>query len=121
MSRKILVVDDEQDLLDLMEIILGAEGYHVVKAVNGKDALDKVDRERPDLVLLDVMMPIMDGWQVLKTLKQSETFKHIPIVMVTAKIGVEDKMKGIQEGAADYICKPFAPKEVVNRLKALLN
>ncbi|MCS6885203.1 MAG: response regulator [Acidobacteriota bacterium] len=119
--KKILVVDDEQDLLDLMEIILGAEGYQVVKAVNGKDALEKVDSEKPDLILLDVMMPIMDGWQVLRTLKKNESLKHIPIVMVTAKIGTEDRMRGLQEGAADYICKPFAPRDVVTRLRAILH
>jgi two-component system, OmpR family, alkaline phosphatase synthesis response regulator PhoP len=121
MSRKILVVDDEQDLLDLMEIILGGEGYMVITAVNGRDALTKVEREHPDLILLDLMMPIMDGWEVLKALKSKEKTSDIPVVMVTAKIGMEDRRRGLMEGAIDYICKPFAPREVINRIKVILN
>lgn len=119
MSRKILVVDDEQDLLDLMEIILGAEGFNIVKASNGKEALAQVEAEHPDLVLLDVMMPLMDGWEVLRTLKSSANTIKIPVVMVTAKIGPDDRARGMREGVADYICKPFAPREVVNRIKAI--
>jgi two-component system response regulator VicR len=121
MGRKILVVDDEKDLLDLMDIILGAEGYLVITAVNGAEALKKVEEESPDLILLDIMMPVMDGWEVLKTLKNSEQTSHIPVVMVTAKIGNEDRRRGLMEGAADYICKPFAPREVINRVKVLLS
>ena len=120
MGSKVLVVDDEQDLLDLMEIILGGEGYMVVTAANGQEAVSKVESEHPDLILLDVMMPIMDGWEVLKSLKNNGQTSHIPVVMVTAKIGIEDRRRGMAEGAADYICKPFAPREVINRIKVLL-
>lgn len=119
MGKKILAVDDEQDLLDLMEIILGAEGFTVITAVNGQEALLKVHQDRPDLVLLDVMMPVMDGWEVLKALKGNEDTVNIPVVLVTAKIGEEDRMRGLREGAIDYICKPFAPREVVSRIKAI--
>jgi len=121
MGKKILVVDDEQDLLDLMEIILGGEGYSIVTAVNGSEALTRVGEEHPDLILLDVMMPIMDGWEVLKTLKNNEQTSTIPVVLVTAKIGSEDRRRGLMEGAADYICKPFAPREVINRVKVILS
>jgi|ERR1051326_7605088 DNA-binding response OmpR family regulator len=120
MGRKILVVDDEQDLLDLMEIILGAEGFTIFKASNGREALAQVQQERPELILLDVMMPIMDGWEVLKSIKSNEETMSIPVVMVTAKIGEEDRARGLREGASDYICKPFAPREVVNRVKVIL-
>jgi DNA-binding response OmpR family regulator len=120
MSRKILAVDDEQDLLDLMEIILAAEGFTVVKAANGREALAQVQAEHPDLILLDVMMPVMDGWEVLRTIKSNDETMHIPVVMVTAKIGEDDRMRGLREGATEYICKPFAPREVVNRIKLLL-
>jgi two-component system, OmpR family, alkaline phosphatase synthesis response regulator PhoP len=120
MSKKVLVVDDEQDLLDLMEIILGAEDYIVAKACNGQEALVQVQQERPDLVLLDVMMPVMDGWEVLKSLKGNDQTMNIPVVMVTAKIGEEDRARGLREGASDYICKPFAPREVISRIKVLL-
>ncbi|MEW6730435.1 MAG: response regulator [Acidobacteriota bacterium] len=120
MGRNILVVDDEQDLLDLMEIILEAEGFSVTKAVNGREALTKVQHQHPDLILLDVMMPVMDGWEVLKTLKNNEETAQIPVVMVTAKIGPEDRQRGLREGASEYICKPFAPREVINRIKVLL-
>lgn len=120
MSKTILVVDDEQDLLDLMEIILGAEGFEIITACNGQEAVDKIKIQPPDLVLLDVMMPIMDGWQTLKNIKTTKETAHIPVVMVTAKIGDDDRSRGFREGASDYIGKPFAPKEVVNRVKALL-
>ncbi|MBL8149698.1 MAG: response regulator [Blastocatellia bacterium] len=120
MNKTILIVDDEQDLLDLMEIILEAEGYNVIKAINGKEALVKISTSMPDLVLLDVMMPIMDGWQVLKNMRKDARTENIPVVMVTAKIGIEDKNRGLQEGASDYIGKPFSPKEVLSRIKSIL-
>lgn len=120
MGRKILVVDDEQDLLDLMDIILGEEGFAVVTACNGREALTKVHSEHPDLILLDVMMPIMDGWEVLKTIKGQQDTEKIPVIMVTAKIGEEDRRRGLREGAIDYICKPYAPREVVSRVKVIL-
>jgi two-component system KDP operon response regulator KdpE len=120
MGKTILVVDDEQDLLDLMEIILGAEGFDIITASNGQEAINKIKDQIPDLVLLDVMMPIMDGWQTLKNIKSTKETMHIPVVMVTAKIGDDDRARGFREGASDYIGKPFAPKEVVNRVKVLL-
>jgi DNA-binding response OmpR family regulator len=120
MGRKILVVDDEKDLLDLMEIILGGEGYLVATAVNGAEALKRVEGEHPDLILLDIMMPVMDGWEVLRSLKMNEQTSRIPVVLVTAKIGNEDRRRGLEAGAADYICKPFAPREVLSRVKLLL-
>lgn len=120
MSKTILVVDDEQDLLDLMEIILGGEGFNIITASNGQEAVNRLKIELPDLVLLDVMMPIMDGWQTLKNIKTTQETKHIPVVMVTAKIGEDDRSRGFREGATDYIGKPFAPREVVNRIKTIL-
>lgn len=120
MSKTILVVDDEQDLLDLMEIILGGEGFNIITASNGQEAINKLKETIPDLVLLDVMMPIMDGWQTLKNIKTTKETSHLPVVMVTAKIGDDDRMRGLREGATDYIGKPFAPREVVNRIKTIL-
>ncbi len=120
MSKTILVVDDEQDLLDLMEIILGGEGFNILTASNGQEALNKLKIELPDLVLLDVMMPVMDGWQTLRNIKINQETKHIPVVMVTAKIGEDDRARGFRDGATDYIGKPFAPREVVNRIKTIL-
>ena len=117
---RILIVDDNPTNLEVLRVRLGAQGYELVTAVDGEDALAKVREFEPDLVLLDVMMPIMDGWDTLKTIKGNEATLNIPVVMVTAKIGEEDRARGLREGATDYICKPFAPREVVQRVKSIL-
>lgn len=113
----ILVCDDEKDIVSALRIYLTAEGYRVFEAGNGAEALEVIDREDIHLVLLDVMMPGMDGWQVLKAVRKSS---NIPIIMVTARDETFDKVLGLELGADDYITKPFDSKEMAARVKAVL-
>ncbi len=116
-KEKILVVDDEKNICDLLRMYLEKEGYSVVIAYTGLDAVNIFASENPDLVLLDVMLPQLDGWQVCREIrKTSET----PIIMLTAKDEVFDKVLGLELGADDYITKPFDTKELVARIKAVL-
>lgn len=118
-SQKILLVDDEEDILDFLELILEEQGYSVVKANSGREALAAAQMHRPELILLDIMMPEMDGWEVLKLLKADEEVSHIPVAMLTARTEMKDKIQGLQEGAVDYICKPFATKELLEKLQII--
>jgi DNA-binding response OmpR family regulator len=120
MGKKILLVDDEEDILDFLELILEEQGYSVIKATSGRDALAAAQMHRPELILLDIMMPEMDGWEVLKLLKADEEVTHIPVAMLTARTEMKDKIQGLQEGAIDYICKPFATKELLDKLEIIL-
>ena len=122
MERKpvILCVDDENMNLRLLEAVLGPSGYEFVEAHNGKAALDKVRDRPPDIILLDVMMPEMDGFEVCRTLKEDEAFQSIPIIMITALTSKRDRIKGIEAGADDFISKPFDEGEVLARIKMLL-
>lgn len=116
-KEKILVVDDEKNICDLLRMYLEKEGYAVVMAHNGLDAVQMFSSENPDLVLLDIMLPQLDGWQVCREIrKQSEK----PIIMLTAKDEVFDKVLGLELGADDYVTKPFDTKEIVARIKAVL-
>jgi DNA-binding response OmpR family regulator len=107
--RRVLVVDDEPDVLLLCRVNLEFEGYEVFEASDGVQALEMVREHRPDVVLLDVMMPRMDGWQTLEAIKADEELKATPVVMLTAKVQDEDQIRGWESGAADYITKPFSP------------
>lgn len=118
-KQKILLVDDEEDILDFLELILEEQGYSVVKANSGREALAAAQMHRPELILLDIMMPEMDGWEVLKLLKADEEVSHIPVAMLTARTEMKDKIQGLQEGAIDYICKPFATKELLEKLQII--
>ena len=120
MGKKILLVDDEEDILDFLELILEEQGYSVLKATSGREALAAAQVNRPELILLDIMMPEMDGWEVLKLLKADEEVSHIPVAMLTARTEMKDKIQGLQEGAIDYICKPFATKELLDKLEIIL-
>jgi DNA-binding response OmpR family regulator len=120
MGKKILLVDDEEDILDFLELILEEQGYSVIKATSGREALAAAQMHRPELILLDIMMPEMDGWEVLKLLKADEEVTHIPVAMLTARTEMKDKIQGLQEGAIDYICKPFATKELLEKLEIIL-
>jgi DNA-binding response OmpR family regulator len=120
MGKKILLVDDEEDILDFLELILDEQGYSVIKANSGREALAAAQMNRPELILLDIMMPEMDGWEVLKLLKADEEVSHIPVAMLTARTEMKDKIQGLQEGAIDYICKPFATKELLDKLEIIL-
>lgn len=117
---KVLVVDDTLQNVELLEAYLGAAGYEVLKAYDGEEALQRVEEGRPHLVLLDVMMPKLNGYQVCKILKEKEDTRFIPVVMVTALKEVEDKIKGIEAGADDFLSKPFNKLELLTRVKSLL-
>ena len=116
-NTKILVADDDRNICDLLRMYLEKEGYTVVLAGNGEEALVKFDEENPDIILLDVMMPRLDGWQVCRELRKKS---ECPIIMITAKGETFDKVLGLELGADDYVVKPFEPKEIVARVKAVL-
>ena len=117
MGSKILIVDDEREIADVVALYLQNENYDVVKAYNGKDALRLVEEEKPDMVLLDVMLPDIDGFTILQKIRENYTF---PVIMLTAKTEYMDKITGLTLGADDYIAKPFNPLELVARVKAQL-
>ena len=120
MKPKILVVDDEPDALELIQYNLKAAGYDVVTAADGEEALKKARASQPALVILDVMLPEVDGLEVCKTLRREPTTSSIPIIMLTAKAAEIDRVLGLELGADDYVTKPFSPREMVLRVKALL-
>lgn len=116
-AGKILVVDDDQNICELLRLYLEKEGFHVVIANDGKKAVETFDAENPDLILLDIMLPELDGWQVCREIRKKS---QCPIIMLTAKGEVFDKVLGLELGADDYVVKPFEAKEVVARIKAVL-
>lgn len=116
----VLVVEDEQDLQDLLRFNLVREGYRVTCAASGERALDTARRDRPDLILLDLMLPGVDGLNVCRTLKADDDTATIPVVMLTAKGEEADVVVGLELGADDYITKPFSPRVLLARLKAVL-
>src|SRR6187399_3038372 len=117
---KILVVDDEPDALELVSFNLKAAGYEVVTADDGNDAVKKARQHAPDLILLDVMLPEVDGLEVCKLLRRDAATAAIPIIMLTAKAAEIDRVLGLELGADDYLTKPFSPRELVLRVKSLL-
>ena len=116
-KEKILVVDDEKNICDLLRMYLEKEGYSVVMAHNGFDAVQMFSSENPDLVLLDIMLPQLDGWQVCREIRKTS---EKPIIMLTAKGEIFDKVLGLELGADDYVTKPFDTKEIIARIKAVL-
>ncbi len=116
-KEKILIVDDEKNICDLLRMYLEKEGYAVAMAHNGVDAVSMFSSENPDLVLLDVMLPGLDGWQVCREIRK---VSEKPIIMLTAKDEVFDKVLGLELGADDYVTKPFDTKEIIARIKAVL-
>ena len=120
MSYKIILAEDEPQIARLTKFKLEREGYEVIWEKDGGAALESIKANNPDLVLLDVMMPVMDGYQVLKKMKENENTKNIPIIMLTAKGQEQDVVKGIEMGSADYVVKPFRPAELVARIKKIL-
>jgi two-component system, sensor histidine kinase and response regulator len=119
-KSKILIVDDAVDTVELLRKRFRSEGYDTAEAYDGEEALQKVEEYHPDLVVLDVMMPKLDGYEVCRRLKTDENTKYIPILMLTAKGEVENKVKGLGIGADDYLAKPFDYKELSARVKSLL-
>lgn len=120
MAKKILVVDDEKDIVDLVAYNLEKAGYKVLRAYDGAAALRKAQEEAPDLLVLDLMLPGLDGLEVCRRLKAADKTARIPVLMLTAKGEESDKVVGLELGADDYVTKPFSPKELVARVKALL-
>jgi DNA-binding response OmpR family regulator len=117
MSAKILVADDEQNIIKLLRLYLREEGYELVTARNGREALDRFRSDHPDLVLLDLMMPELGGFEVCNEIRRES---DVPVIMLTARSDDVDKIVGLEMGADDYITKPFNPREVVARVKAAL-
>jgi DNA-binding response OmpR family regulator len=119
--KKILIVDDEADLVETVRFPLEMEGYHVLVSYNGEDALNQARKENPDLILLDLMLPKLDGYKVCRLLKFDDRYKHIPILMLTAKTQEKDKTLGMETGANEYITKPFEMDDLLKKVKAYLS
>lgn len=121
MPFKILVVDDEPPIVRLMEFILARQGHEMLVAVNGEQAIEMAQEHSPDLILLDIMMPRIDGYQVAKTLRSDPHHAKIPIIMLSAKAQDEDIRKGLEVGVDEYITKPFSPEHLVHVVTGYLN
>lgn len=119
MPKKILAVDDEKHIVRLVQINLQKEGYDVVTATNGREAIEAVDEHKPDLIVMDVMMPEMDGFAALQKLKENRATANIPVIMLTAKAQDADVFKGWQSGADLYLTKPFNPQELITFVKRI--
>lgn len=119
-SKKILIIDDESDLIELVAYNLKKEGFSVCSAQNGMEALKLIQKELPSLIILDLMLPGIQGFEICKRLKNSSATSKIPIIMLTARAEEMDKVLGLELGADDYITKPFSPRELVARVKAVL-
>jgi DNA-binding response OmpR family regulator len=121
MSGRILVIDDDLDSLKLISLLLQRQGYQVVAAPGGDEGLQKARAEVPDLILLDIMMPNMDGYEVCRQLRGDPHLAHVPVIMFTAKTRVDDKVAGFEAGADDYLTKPTHPAELASRIRSLLS
>lgn len=119
-QERVLVVDDEVYILHILDFILGAESYEVVTATDGEQALQRVREDKPDLVILDIMMPKLDGYETCRIIKQDEETKHIPVILLTAKGREIDQKLGEEVGASDYITKPFSPAKLIERVQSIL-
>src|SRR5215207_5695946 len=120
MAEKILVVDDDLDSLKLIGLMLQRNGYEVIAANAGNQALARATSDHPDLIILDVMMPDMNGYEVSRRLRKNPNTQNIPIIMFTAKTLIDDKVAGFEAGADDYLTKPTHPAELASRVKAIL-
>jgi len=119
-NQTILVVDDEQDLLDLIEYNLKKENFNVLRAENGKEGIREAREHKPDLVLLDIMMPNMGGLEVCEKMRADEELKHIPIIFLTARSDEKTEIEGLDKGADDFITKPISTTKLLSRIKAVL-
>ena len=118
-SGRVLVVEDERDVAELLRYNLGREGYDVVVAATGAEAVRQAHEARPDLVLLDIMVPQLNGWEICRRLKQDTETRAIPVIMVTGRVEEGDKVLGFEVGADDYVTKPFSPRELIARIRAV--
>uniref|UniRef100_UPI0003903FA9 Response regulator n=1 Tax=Thermotoga maritima (strain ATCC 43589 / DSM 3109 / JCM 10099 / NBRC 100826 / MSB8) TaxID=243274 RepID=UPI0003903FA9 len=121
MSKKVLLVDDSAPIRKMVSFVLKKEGYEVIEAENGQIALEKLSEFTPDLIVLDIMMPVMDGFTVLKKLQEKEEWKRIPVIVLTAKGGEEDESLALSLGARKVMRKPFSPSQFIEEVKHLLN
>ena len=121
MSKRILIVDDEKDIADTLKFRLEATGYEVIVSYDGQDGLNRAKTGSPDLIILDLMLPKIDGYKVCRMLKFDETYKHIPIILFTARIQDDDKKTGMEVGADAYITKPFEASVLLAKIKELLS
>ncbi|MDO8527790.1 MAG: response regulator [Deltaproteobacteria bacterium] len=119
--KKILIVDDERDLVDMLQLLLETFGFGVLTAYDGEAGLTLAQKEIPDLILLDVMMPKMNGYEVCRTLKKEEKTKTIPVLMLSAKVQENDKFWGMEAGASDYITKPFDAQDLLAKIRFCLD
>lgn len=120
-TKWVVYIEDEQEMIDLVRLILTRRGFEVIGASGGREGLDLVKRLRPDLVLLDLMMPDVDGWDVYQQMKADETTQSIPVIVITAKAQSIDRVLGLQIAKVDdYIAKPFSPKELVESVNKIL-
>lgn len=120
MKEKILIVEDEKDIIKMLDYNLKKEGYATLSSRNGEDAIEIAQVEHPNLIILDLMLPGIDGLEVCKTLKNNSKTASIPVIMLTAKSQESDKVVGLELGADDYVTKPFSPRELIARIKAVL-
>ncbi len=121
MKKKVLVVDDEDDIRHFLELVLRDRGYDVFVAAGGEEGLARARELRPDLILLDIMMPVLDGWEVLRRLKGQAETAGLPVAVLSARTEAKDRARGIREGAVDYIGKPFTLQELLRRIETILN
>jgi len=119
-KKKILLVDDEHDLVHVVEFRLKSAGYEIITAYDGQEALDKARSEKPDLIILDLMLPKIDGYKVCRTLKFDDKYKNIPVILFTAMAQETDKKMGDEVGADAYATKPFDPKVLLGKIEELL-
>ena len=119
-KKTILVVDDEKDLLDLIEYNLKKEGFHVLKAENGEQGIMLAKQSKPDLILLDIMMPRMDGLEAVEIMRKDEDLKRIPIIFLTARSDEKTEVEGLNKGGDDYITKPISTTKLISRIKAIM-
>ncbi len=119
-EQRILVVDDQQDIRDMTALVLSRAGYRVDTVDSGESALSTLDRERFDLVLLDINMPAMDGWETLRLIRCDEELTELPVVMFSVKGEIRDKIESLQEGAVDFVTKPFIVDDLIERVGKVL-
>ena len=119
-KAKILIIEDDRDIVEMLEYNLSEAGYDTISALNGRDGVELAGKERPDLIVLDIMLPIIDGFEVCRMLKNDDAVAHIPIIILSARSQETDKIVGLELGADDYVTKPFSPRELIARTRAIL-
>ena len=121
-KKRILYIEDEKEMLELTRIVLEREGYEMLAAIGGAEGIELVKREKPDLVLLDLMMPDVDGWEVYRQMKADKEVAEIPVIIITARTQSIDKVLGLKVAkVADYITKPFGPSDLINSVKRVFD